>query len=118
MQSGHAAGHQRQILGQPRRAAQDLLHDQSPTRQAGARREQIQTSRRMPRRAGSLKTGLLVDQILLRAQLHLTLLRDARQPARANQAHMIMRQAFGFERLQMHLRPSCALRPLGHKRFA
>ena len=72
----------------------------------------------MPRRTYPLKTGLLVNQIFLCAKLHLALLGYARQPTRANQPHMIMCQAFGFERLQVHLRPCATLRPLRQQRLA
>ena len=94
-----------QVFGQPRRAADDLFDQQSATRQDRAHRQRALDARHMAARRGALVARGFVGEVGGSVETHLALLGQAGEQAAADQAHMVMRQAFVVQRGQRRIGP-------------
>ncbi len=97
-------GEARQVVGQPRHRSLDRLHDQRAHGHVRARRQRAVAGRRVAAGARPLEAGRLVGEVRARVEAHLALPRHAQEPARAGDAHMIVREPRGRQRLERPVR--------------
>ena len=90
--SGEAGGHGREVARQARRTSPDRLDHQAAPGEARARLDPPAEGRRASARRGMGETRLLVVEIVFRPELELAGPRQAQQPRRAGEAHMVVEQ--------------------------
>ena len=93
-------GDRSQIVGQTRRAADDLLHQQTAARQGRAHRQRALDPRHMAARCRALIARRFIGEVRRSVEAHLALLGQSRQQAAADEAHVMVSEALVAEHLE------------------